>query len=315
MTGTVAITDHGWYEFLRDQPDIDEVNFWTPSSYWSFKGDVGSPFFFKLKAKYKNAICGFAFFARYAALPDWLAWDTFGVKNGLPTLDAMRGRIGAIRDGIQFKNQLHADQIGCILLSQPMFFEESELIAGPSDWPPANLRNKKYSLTEGEGKRIWEECIERATARKVQILGEQPMSVAEEVARYGAPQLVQPRLGQGLFRVSVLDAYERACAVTREHSLPALEASHIKPFGNEGPHAVSNGILLRADLHRLFDKGYLTVTPEYRVEVSGRLKAEYDNGKTYYPMHGQQLILPLDAAEKPSPEFLRWHNEKIYRAA
>jgi putative restriction endonuclease len=315
MTGTVAITDHGWYEFLRSQPNIDEVNFWTPSSHWSFKGEVGSPFFFKLKAKYKNAICGFAFFARYAALPDWLAWDTFGVKNGLPTLEAMRDRIGAIRNGIQFKNQLHADEIGCILLSQPVFFAENELVAGPKDWPPANLRNKRYSLTEGEGRRIWEECVERTTARMIPILGDQPVGVAEEIARFGAPQLVQPRLGQGLFRVSVLDAYGRACAVTQEHSLPALEASHIKPYGKDGPHAVSNGILLRADLHRLFDKGYLTVTSDFHVEVSARLKADYDNGKTYYPMQGQRLILPLDAAEKPNPEYLEWHNENVYRAA
>ena len=62
------------------------------------------------------------------------------------------------------------------------------------------------------------------------------MLVRENSPRYGAPQLVSPRLGQGIFRGAVMDAYGRACAVTQEHSLPALEASHIQPYAKDGPH-------------------------------------------------------------------------------
>ena len=50
-------------------------------------------------------------------------------------------------------------------------------------------------------------------------------------------------------------AYSSACAVTREHSLPALEAAHIRPFAEEGTHEVSKGLLLRSEIHRQFDKG------------------------------------------------------------
>jgi hypothetical protein len=96
MNGTVAITDHGWYRFLLAQDDLDEVNFWTPSAHWGFRGEVGAPFFFKLKARYDHAICGVAYFARYSRLPDWLAWETFGAKNGCPTLEFMRERIGGM---------------------------------------------------------------------------------------------------------------------------------------------------------------------------------------------------------------------------
>ena len=96
-----------------------------------------------------------------------------------------------------------------------------------------------------------------------------------------------PRLGQGTFRVSVTDAYGRACAVTGEHSLPVLEAAHIRDYARDGPHEVRNGILMRADLHRLFDKGYLTISPEHRLEVSSRLRADYANGRSYYPLQGQ----------------------------
>jgi putative restriction endonuclease len=113
--------------------------------------------------------------------------------------------------------------------------------------------------------------------------------------------------------VSVTDAYDRACAVTAEHSLPALEAVHIRSYADQGPHEVRNGILLRADLHRLFDKGYVTVTPDHHLEVSNRLRADYSNGRTYYPLQGQALRLPSAERDRPAAEFLTWHNEHVYR--
>ena len=80
MEGTVAITDYGWYEFLLTQGTLDEVNFWTPSAHWPFRAAPGSPFFFKLKARHEHAVCGFAHFARFSRLPDWLAWVWFMIK-------------------------------------------------------------------------------------------------------------------------------------------------------------------------------------------------------------------------------------------
>jgi putative restriction endonuclease len=314
MNGTVAITDHGWYHYLIAQPELDEVNFWTPSAHWGFRGEVGAPFFFKLKAQYGHAICGFAYFARYARLPDWLAWETFEEKNGCPTLDSMRERIGGIRARIDYRAQAPSNEIGCILLAQPTFFQPGEWVLGPRDWPPANLRHKRYDLTTGEGRRVWEQCLARASSTQRNLPGSQPSLVREESPRYGTPQLIQPRLGQGIFRVAVMDAYSRACAVTQEHSLPALEASHIQPYAKSGPHEVRNGVLLRADLHRLFDQGYVTITPQYRLEVSPRLKEDYQNGRSYYPLHGQELSLPASVDDAPRAEFLRWHNERVYRA-
>jgi len=134
----------------------------------------------------------------------------------------------------------------------------------------------------------------------------------EEKQSYGTPMLVKPRLGQGIFRVAVTDAYGRGCAVTDEHSLPALEAAHIRPFADKGPHDIRNGILLRADLHRLFDKGYITVTRDSRLMVSDALKADYANGRTYYPLHGKQVRQPAAMAERPAAEFIDWHNERIF---
>jgi putative restriction endonuclease len=130
--------------------------------------------------------------------------------------------------------------------------------------------------------------------------------------RYGAPVLVRPRLGQGAFRVSVTEAYNRACAVTKEHSLPALEAAHIRPFAKEGPHEVRNGLLLRADLHRLFEQGYLTVTPKYALEVSDRLRDDYHNGRSYYPLSGARICVPKAEKDRPSSDLLDWHNRIVF---
>ena len=97
-------------------------------------------------------------------------------------------------------------------------------------------------------------------------------------------------------------------------ALPVLEAAHIKPYTLEGPHSVNNGILLRSDLHKLFDLGYITVTSALRLEVSSRLKAEWENGRDYYAYHGKQLqCRPADVSNLPSSEFLRWHNEDRFK--
>jgi putative restriction endonuclease len=74
-----------------------------------------------------------------------------------------------------------------------------------------------------------------------------------------------------------------------------------------------NELLLRQDLHTLFDRGYMTVTPDHHVEVSSMIKQEFDNGKEYYALHGREIRLPQLADRKPSGDFLRWHNENVYQ--
>jgi putative restriction endonuclease len=72
--------------------------------------------------------------------------------------------------------------------------------------------------------------------------------------------------------------------------------------------------LLRQDFHTLFDRGYITVTPGYRVEVSRRIKDEFENGHEYYAEHGKTIAVPDTPALRPAEEFLVWHNENVYVA-
>jgi putative restriction endonuclease len=76
---------------------------------------------------------------------------------------------------------------------------------------------------------------------------------------------------------------------------------------------MSNGILLRADLHKLYDSGYITVTRDYRVEVSKRIREKFENGREYYQYDGKELlILPKHLDDQPHPNFIEWHNNNIY---
>jgi putative restriction endonuclease len=312
MQGTVAVTDFGWYTRLRSLPELEEVNFWKPSAQRPFAAPEFSPFFFKLKSPYE-AICGFGYFARYSSLPDWLAWESFGLGNGVGSLLELRERISAIRERIRFQGPPRAE-IGCILIVQPSFFSEADWVIQPSDWRVRTVSAKRYDLTTGEGARIWAECLARARPPAPAAVGTTTLIAGLTTPRYGAPVMVRPRLGQGTFRVAVIDAYGRTCAVTGEHSLPALEAAHIRAYTSAGPHEVNNGLLLRADFHRLFDQGYLTVSPDYRLEVSPRLRLDYQNGRSYYPFHGTTLRLPDDEKLRPDQGYLAWHREAVYAA-
>ena len=143
--------------------------------------------------------------------------------------------------------------------------------------------------------------------------GQSRLLSSEPGSRYGEPRLIQPRLGQATFRIAVLDAYGRACAVTGEHSLPALEAAHIRSYAESGPHEICNGLLLRADLHRLFDTGYVTVTPELRlglanacagitetVEVTTRFTASIYRFPASPPIDPRRIVLERHDASQAS---------------
>jgi putative restriction endonuclease len=304
MKAFVGVTDNTWFDFLSKLPEIDEVNFWQPGGNQLFRNlNVGEPFLFKLHAPL-NFIVGGGFFAHSSILPVSLAWETFKEKNGAPTYPQMRRLIEKKRGPSPTDYK-----IGCILLEQPFFFKKEEWIPSPRDWSQNIVQGKGYDLTSGIGKEIWDQVQIRLQGR-IDLSAE--IETMEGHARYGKAITLVPRLGQGSFRIIVTDAYKRRCAVTQERTLPALEAGHIKPFSESGPHKVSNGILFRSDIHQLFDRGYVTLSPDYRFEVSRRIRQEFENGRDYYALHGRQLYLPEKREFQPAPEFITWHNENIF---
>ena len=99
--------------------------------------------------------------------------------------------------------------------------------------------------------------------------------------------------------------------MTGERTLPVLEAAHIRPYSEGGVHDERNGLLLRGDVHTLFDRGYVTVTPEHKFVASRRIREEFENGRHYYDLEGK-IEVPSSVLQQPDPALLAWHNENRF---
>jgi hypothetical protein len=137
------------------------------------------------------------------------------------------------------------------------------------------------------------------TASPVAAPGFDP-STAEDNRRLVDALIVQ-REGQKKFRDALLAVYRR-CAVTGTEVREVLEAAHIYPYIGPDSSSVPNGILLRSDIHLLFDRGLLCVDDELRVIVHPSLRRGM-----YGQFHGAKLRVPKRRADRPSRELLRQH--------
>ena len=308
----VAVTDYEWFQVHASRQAVDEVNFWLPSADQGFQAlSPGEPLLFKLHSP-NNYIAGGGFFTKFVRLPLSLAWEAFGEGNGVRTLEQARERISKYRRTPIRPNE--DPSIGCVILAEPFLFPRDLWIPIPSDFSLNIVRGKGYTTDEYSGEHLWREVTERlAQCSPHRFDKTTETSAIVDGARFGNVISVRPRLGQGAFRVLVTDAYDRRCAITRERTLPVLEAAHIKPYSSGGRHELTNGLLLRSDLHRLFDLGYVTIDPTAKkVMVSRRIKEEFENGRDYYALHGRALSDPRDPAAMPSHENLIFHAQTVF---
>lgn len=304
----IGNTDPEWFNYLsKIQPE--DINFWQPGGNANFKVlSPGGPFLFRLKSP-RNKIGGVGFFSSQTFLTINMAWDVFEERNGSGSLDKFKQMILQYRNDKENPNPT----IGCIVLTDPVFFKPKDWFEVPSDWSKSGIvQGKSYDTTNDIGSELWNKVefllndylVNTHEGEKSQLILEEPS------AQYGKSILTKVRLGQGAFRVLVTDAYNRRCTISGEKTLPVLEAAHIKSYSESGPHYISNALLLRSDIHKLFDAGYITITPDLKVEVSKRIKEEFENGKEYYKFHGNELInLPTKEMNKPDKRFIEWHND------
>lgn len=310
MNFYIGVTDNLWYSFLRERKP-DEVNFWKPGGQSFGVISEGEPFLFKLHSP-QNYIVGGGFFVRFTRLPVSMTWKVFGEKNGASSYESFASKIFShLRKS---RRELSDPEIGCVILTLPFFFKEEEWIPAPRDWSRNIVSGKSYNTQDTIGREIWSRVQTLLERDRIGVETPKPLQVNEPFPGYGTKHLVETRLGQGAFRSIIIDAYNRRCAISGEKTIPVLEAAHIKPYSLSGPHSPSNGILLRSDLHILFDQGYISITNDLKVEVSKKIKEEYENGRDYYRYQGNRLtIVPQIAENKPSPKYLEWHQENLFK--
>ena len=297
----IGVTDNDWFDFLLKRSP-DEVNFWQPGG-GAFKVlKPGDLFLFKLHGS-PHYIVGGGCFVRHSLIPTSLAWEAFAEKNGVDSLESLLFKIR------KYQRTREPDPvIGCVILTDPFFLQREDWISAGDWWIPTQRGRSSDRIAEPIRGKLLEMVQERIRRNSSRI----PVA-AEDAELYGSEYLTRTRPGQGTFRINVTEAYNRRCAITGERTLPVLEAAHIKPVSRTGSNRTSNGLLVRSDMHKLFDLGYLTITPDFHVEVSKRIKEEYENGREYYAFHGKELrVLPANPTERPSLELIEWHNQNIY---
>jgi len=232
--------------------------------------------------------------------------EAFGEGNGADSLETLRQRISRYRSGGPCLD--YTCEIGCVILARPFYFAPRARIPVPRDWSPNIVTGKTYDSSSAIGGELMEEVrlrLERIDASKPRI--------AEHAVMFGDPIPVRPRLGQGSFRTAITDVYQRRCAVTHEKVLPALIAAHILPVAQGGEHRIDNGLLLRADVHELFDAGYVTITPDHKFRVSARLVSDFHNGEEYRRFDNTEIWVPTAEADQPGRQFLEWHSDSLFR--
>jgi putative restriction endonuclease len=272
----------------------------------------GEPVFFRLKSPIES-VAGYGFFAHFTVLDLIEAWNTFGAKNGDPDLLLFLSRIGRYRRLDLHDPTVPRTKLGCTILRDAVFWPRERWLA----WGEA----------QGWARNIVRGKTEHDAARATRLIGEiqldslrEPEEFVEHFELVDADERAivlartRPRAGQGSFRTRLLDAYGRRCAITGEKTEPVLQAAHVQPYLGPRSNHMQNGLVLTQEFHTLFDQGYVTVTPDYRVRVSPALRERWSNGKRYYEYDGRSLLhLPDAHAERPSSKALEWHGRRIFQ--
>lgn len=307
MKAYVGVTDQAWFEFLSARPDIGEANFWRPYGSRIFKVlQAGEPFLFKTKSPH-NRIVGGGIFEGFVSLNISRAWEFFGLGNGVASPDDLVDRIRRITG--ETLGEIGDREIGCILLRDVTFLTHDNELPSPSSFSANIVQGKGYEFP-GE-----DPVIDMMANHLLvnEILDYAPLNSPMNLGpARGEPRLMTPRLGQNAFKAVVQEAYVRRCAITDHKILPTLQAAHILPVAAGGQHRVDNGLLLRSDVHTMFDQGYLAVDQDFRLCVSHRLRTEFGNGSEFYSKEGSTISLPSVESNRPSLEYLSWHFETVF---
>ena len=287
----LAVTDNSWFQFLREkQESLSLVNFWKPSAkhinilpgyYW----------YFVLKGKEPRRIGGYGKIKDYRIMPIREAWDSFGIGNGVSSLRELESKS---KDG---------KSIGCLVLSECSF-----------------LPDKKQKTVEDLGLNFYKTIVTFKkfpehqhpifTDNSVQISDHEDniniddIPLNEDDARKRIYSSIVSRQGQGKFRDSLLEAYEGKCAVTEYDAIDSLEAAHISPYMGPQTNQIKNGILLRSDIHTLFDLGKLSISSEFHVILHDDIRES-----SYKQLHGKVISLPANKTQWPSLHELEKHRK------
>ena len=277
----ISNTDLNWFSQLRNLGfNQSLVNFWTPTP-WNIKSLKKDDFlYFMLKSPIRK-IGGYGKFVEYKNMSTSEAWNKYGTNNGVLSLNDLNARTN-------FYTRKHSqsssvNQIGCILLDEIELFDDNQFKTPESLLGVSFARQiVKIKIYEGTTK---QSVIAKKLKPKVL-----PTFQSQKNAKKKTKSVqVAQRKGQPKFRKDILEAYDFKCAISGTNEEDALEAAHIENYINEHSNHIKNGICLRADIHKLFDRHLIGVDSKFKISVSSKI-----GGKEYKKYNGKKLILPKE---------------------
>lgn len=168
----------------------------------------------------------------------------------------------------------------------------------------------------------WDRLAFESEKLLAQKIGKQVEEISEvevfDLPRAGKERdaIVKVRVNQSFFRKAVLSAYNFKCCITGLEIPELLNASHIIPWSKDKANQVNprNGLCLNAIHDRAFDRGLLTIMPDYTIRISRSVKKGNVSGAV------QDLLLRFDGSEiskptrfLPDAKFLKYHNKNIFQ--
>ncbi len=151
---------------------------------------------------------------------------------------------------------------------------------------------------------LWDQQVLGAQSAVQKLVEEAPFNPEDE--QDGKKKVwaeVAQRQGQSKFRKTLIEAYDATCCVTGTAVPDVLQAAHIRPYNGPSTNHVSNGLLLRADIHTLFDLKLIKIEPDTMiVHVSSSLM-----GTSYWTLNGQVLRMPSKKKYHPNRNSLEKH--------
>ena len=293
----IGNTDHDWFNFCKNHPELTEVNFWQPSAKKFRVVDEGAIFFFRRKAPI-NLIGGFGTLVCSENASIGRLWADLEISNGIESEQDFIDRVK------RYRKSEYVDQhtlVGFKILIDPVFLDEKDWFELPKDWSENIVTGKAYSSDSNGGQYLLKKY------RELQKETTQSEDKYKEIFGFEeSPQAgyktgkAKIRIGQNLFRLSLLSAYQGRCAVTGTDVPEVLDAAHIQKFSENPNHAINNGLLLRKDIHTLFDCGYLEITEDYKVQLTEKFKLSHEKSSSYIQYEGKKITLPKNKKHWPT---------------
>lgn len=307
-------TDGDWFRFLRKRQFSGLVNFWTPTD-WHIKGlTKGDYWYFLLKGAEPRKIGGGGRFLEYVTMHASEAWKRFGEGNGTKSLDEMIGRLnGFIKHRANLTLPSADPIIGCVILDNCIFLEDKDqrtAIELGLKFPRQVVKFKKFDDPTlpllSTAVKVDLEGVERATGTELGVEQSDYYNPSSEAdAREKTLASIVRRRGQPGFRQALIVAYEGKCAITGCDVKDALEAAHITPYMGNHTNTIENGLLLRADIHTLFDLGLVAISP---IDLKVILHRDLRDGHYGY-LHGKMMNPPKSRSDWPSTTALEKHKK------